>query len=108
VAKAEQIIELLKSHLYGDEKRFYAIAMQVAAHEARLGHEKLAKELHDLIDQAKEKQATLKAQASVISFVQPKGELAHLLSAGYPEVKLSHLSFSDEINARLKRTSNTC
>jgi hypothetical protein len=67
MAKAEQIIELLKSHLHGDDKRFYAIALQVAAHEARLGHEKLAKELRDLIDQAKEKQTAFKTRSLSIN-----------------------------------------
>lgn len=41
MAKAEQIIELLRSHISGDDRRFFAIAMQVAAHEAQQGHEKL-------------------------------------------------------------------
>lgn len=29
MAKAEQIIELLRSHISGDDRRFFAIAMQV-------------------------------------------------------------------------------
>ncbi len=58
MAKAEQIIELLKSHISGDERRFYAIAMQVAAHEAQQGHEKLAQELKRLVDKAKDKWST--------------------------------------------------
>lgn len=103
MAKAEQIIELLKSHLDRDDKRFYAIAMQVAAHEACLGHEKLAKELKALIDQAKERHSVLQSQATVISLAQPKGELAQLLTASYPEVSLSKLTFSDDISTHLKR-----
>ena len=40
MASAEQLKALLKSHLEGDEDRFFSVAMQVAAHEARLGHGK--------------------------------------------------------------------
>ncbi|WP_295584288.1 hypothetical protein [uncultured Lamprocystis sp.] len=47
---ADQLKALLKSHAEGDEERFYSIAMQVAAHEARAGHGKLATELRSLID----------------------------------------------------------
>ena len=49
MASGEQIKALLKSHLEGDDDRFFAVAMQVAAHEARLGHGKLAKELRAMV-----------------------------------------------------------
>ena len=58
MASAEQLKALLRSHIEGDEGRFLSIAMQVAAHEAKLGHGKLAEELRDMIDAVKAK-ATL-------------------------------------------------
>lgn len=42
MASAEHLKALLKSHMEGDDDRFFSVAMQVAAHEARLGHGKLA------------------------------------------------------------------
>ena len=48
MASAEQIKALLKSHIEGDDERFLSVAMQVAAHEAKLGHGKLAVELRAL------------------------------------------------------------
>ena len=53
MASGDQIKALLKSHLDGDDDRFFAVAMQVAAHEARLGHGKLAEELRAMVDEAK-------------------------------------------------------
>ena len=53
MASANQLKALLKSHVEGDDERFYSIAMQLAAHEAKIGHGKLAEELRDLVDQAK-------------------------------------------------------
>lgn len=103
MAKADQIIELLKSHIKGDNNRFYSIAMQVAAHEARQGHEKLASELKGLIDQAKEKQSVLSAQSSVVSLLQPKGELSQLLSAEYVDTRFAELTFSPEVSMRFER-----
>ena len=50
MASAEQIKALLKSHMDGDDDRFFSVAMQVAAHEARLGYDKLAEELRAMID----------------------------------------------------------
>ena len=55
MARADQIKALLQSHSEGDDQRFYSIAMQVAAHEAKRGHGKLAEELRDLIDKAKKR-----------------------------------------------------
>lgn len=97
MAKAEQIIELLKSHMNGDDGRFYAVAMQVAAHEAQQGHEKLAQELKTLIDKAKEK------KSAVVSFLQPKGDLANLLSAEYSKTTFAQLTFSENITDRFHR-----
>ena len=75
MTSAEQIKALLKSHLEGDDDRFYSVAMQVAAHEARLGHGKLANELRAMIDDAKERRGA----GSSVPIGRPRGELANLL-----------------------------
>jgi hypothetical protein len=60
VATADQIKALLQSHVTGDDDRFYSIALQVAATEARQGHANLARELRDMVDEARQKaRATL-------------------------------------------------
>jgi hypothetical protein len=53
VASSEQIKALIKSHISRDDGHFLSVAMQVAAHEAKLGHGKLAEELREMIDAAK-------------------------------------------------------
>ena len=53
MAAAEQIKSLIKSFGDGDDSRFYATAMQIAASEAKRGHIALADELKKLIDNAK-------------------------------------------------------
>lgn len=47
---SRHIVALLQSHIAGDEERFLSVATQLAAHEARQGHGKLAQELRELID----------------------------------------------------------
>ena len=59
---ARHIVSLLKSHIAGDEDRFLATAMQLAAHEARQGHTKLAQELKELIDAAKAKEPAMRRE----------------------------------------------
>lgn len=100
MAKVEQIMRLLRSHVDGDSERFYSIAMQVAAHEAKRGHEKLAQELKKIIDEAKIKNTN---NNPVVSLVQPRGELAQLLSAEYTKIKLSELTFAEELRNNFER-----
>lgn len=100
---ARHLIALLKSHIAGDEVRFLSTAMQVAAHEARQGHGKLAQELRDLIDGAKAKGAALEKKAGPVPIVQPKGELANLLTAHYPDTRLVDMVLLESLDLQLKR-----
>lgn len=52
MSSARHMIALLKSHLEGDDKEFLSVAMQAAAHEARLGPGAIAQQLRDLIDKS--------------------------------------------------------
>ena len=63
----------------------YAVAMQLAAHEARLGHGKLARELRTLIDEARDQAPSGRKRApQPVPLALPRGELAGLLSVSYP------------------------
>lgn len=103
MSTARQIIALLKSHVEGEEQQFYSAALQMAAHEARQGHGKLAQAIRELIDQAKSRSSAVERRTSPVPLVQPKGELAALLSARYPDTKLSDMVLSTELETRLKR-----
>lgn len=52
MATSAQIRALFESYLEKDDGRFITYGMQIAAHEAKLGHGKLAQELRDLLDKA--------------------------------------------------------
>ena len=104
MATAEQLKALLKSFSEGDEDRFYAVAMQVAAHSARQGHGKLAQEMRELIDEAKAKGGPpRRGERSPVPVVQPRGELAGLLSVSYPKTRLADMVLEPKLNARLGR-----
>ena len=53
MATAEQIKALIRSHGSDDTERFYALALQVAAHEAQQGHGALAHEIRAIVDNAR-------------------------------------------------------
>lgn len=104
MANAEQIKALVKSHLDGDEDRFLTIAMQLAASAARHGHGKFAEELKTLVDLAKSKSIAQQPQKSApVPVVQPRGELAGLLSVQYSKLRLTDLILDNSISERLHR-----
>lgn len=104
MANADQLKALLQSHLEGDNKRFYSVAMQVAAHEAKRGYGKLAEDLRSLVDQAKAKQSILSASTkNTVPISRPRGELANLLSVSYPKSRLSDMVLNTELSQQLNR-----
>lgn len=109
MASSEQLKALIKSHITRDDGHFYSVAMQVAAHEAKLGHGKLADELRDLIDAAR---ARLDQDASgkVVPIAsargapaKPRGELASLLTVSYPANRLGDMVLDDLASSQLQR-----
>ena len=104
MASANQLKSLIKSHIEGDEERFYSIAMQLAAHEAKIGHGKLAEELRDLVDQAKARRSmSPKETGKTVPIGRPRGELAGLLSASWPKHRLGEMVLDEHLEYQLKR-----
>jgi len=103
MASAEQMKALLKSHIDGDEAHFYAVAMQVAAHEAKVGHSRIAHELRALIDAAKAHKQPLQDTRRAVPIAQPRGELSALLSVSYPKLRLPDMILDENVHDRLVR-----
>ena len=103
MATAKQLRALVKSYGEKDDEHFYSVAMQLAAHEARLGHGKLALELRSLIDDAREKRSALRRPPAPVPLAAPRGDLVGLLSVGYPDVRLEDMILPEEVQRKLKR-----
>ncbi|MEO5626400.1 MAG: AAA family ATPase [Dokdonella sp.] len=103
MASAEQLKALLKSHIDRDDRQFYSVAMQVAAHEAKVGHGKLAEELRDMIDAAKTRAFSDEQHGKLVPLARPRGELANLLTVTYPKSRLADMVLDPRIAAQLQR-----
>ncbi|HEX2828756.1 MAG TPA: ATP-binding protein [Burkholderiales bacterium] len=102
MASAEQIKALLKSHIEGDDQRFFSVAMQVAAQEAKLGHGQVAEDLRTLIDEAKTRHGN-RSQDGAIPIRRPKGDLANLLAVSFPKARFSDIVLDDTLAKQLQR-----
>lgn len=102
MARAEQMKALLRAYAGNEDAQFISVALQVAASEAQRGHTKLAQELRDLIESARMPSSS-RASARAHPIVQPRGELAELLAARYPQQHLMQMVLSDEVSGKLER-----
>lgn len=105
MASADQLKALIKSHISRDDGHFYSVAMQVAAHEARQGHGRLADELISMLDKGKAKLAGDKNGKLVplANAAKSRTELGNLLSVSEPGYHLSDVILEKSAQAQLNR-----
>ena len=103
MATSEQLKSLIESHLKADDPHFLAVAMQVAASEAKLGHTRVAQEIRALIDEAKAREGVKTLSRGAVPLAQPRGEIASLLSVSYPALRLSDMILDSDVYDRLTR-----
>ena len=96
MATAEQIKSLVKAYAEGDDERFKTVVLQIAAHEAKMGHDNLARELKRHID----KNVVRRANVVQLTSVNP------MLSMSMPSHDISELIVSEEISDKIKRILN--
>ncbi len=102
MATAEQLKALVRSYTEGDDDRFLAVAMQIAAHAARSGKKKLAQELQALVDEAK-RRGPLEVRPRSVPIVRPDSDLAGLVTATFPKTRLADMVLSAPTRGRLDR-----
>lgn len=99
MASAQQLIGLVKSHAEGDERRFFDLAMQLAAAEEQKGHTRLAEQLRQWADAGLAPQGP--AAGKITPITAPRGDLGAFLSAGYSETRLNDLILPAHLSEEL-------
>jgi len=94
MATAEQIKSLIQSHFDRNEERFKTIVLQIAAYEAKRGHNTIAREIRDLVDKAKYN------SNRVIPFNR---ELNELVLSTISSHRFSELVVPNEMKVRVER-----
>lgn len=95
MATADQIKALINSHFDDKDERFYSVALQVAAHEAKQGHITLANEIKTLLDKNKKKNDAV--------YISISPELVGVVLVEESETLLSSMVISTELRDRIKR-----
>ncbi|MEE4211959.1 MAG: ATP-binding protein, partial [Parvularcula sp.] len=99
MSNARQILALLESRASGDEEGFFAIALQIAAAEARQGRRTNAEALRAAVEKARRADADA---ASEIRLGAVEGEMADLLEHRTPRFRMKDVVLGEELNAQLQ------
>jgi SpoVK/Ycf46/Vps4 family AAA+-type ATPase len=100
---AQQLLALIKSHVRGDNERFYSLALQLAASEAKKGHSLVAEQLRELLEQAKSPRPRVAESHGPVPVPSVRTDLASLISVTYPSIRLNHMVLRDDLLGQLKR-----
>lgn len=96
MATADQIKSLVKAYVDKNDDKFKTVVLQIAAHEAKIGHDNLARELKKQMDKIGTK------RASVVQLTPT----SPMLNMSFPGNDISELIVSDEINEKIHRILN--
>lgn len=96
MATGDQIKSLVKAYVDQNDDKFKTVVLQIAAHEAKIGHDNLARELKAQIDKLGSRRAS-------IVRLTPQNPML-LLSV--PDYDLSELIVSDDISDKIHRILN--
>jgi SpoVK/Ycf46/Vps4 family AAA+-type ATPase len=99
MASSQHIKALLRSHLERDDERFLSVVLQVAAHEARAGHGRLALDLRELVEEARQQARA----ASAVPIARGRKDASGLLYATTPKLRLADLIVPPTVKDRLQR-----
>lgn len=100
MANAEQLRNLIESFAEGDDGRFRAVAMEIAASAAKRGQRDLATELRALVDRSREV-ARGGTVPRAVPITRPSSQVSELLAVTFPKVRFSHMVLSEAILGRL-------
>ena len=96
-----QILSMLRSRAEGDEDQFLAIALQVAAAEARQGHRSTAEQLRAAVEDVRQSGGDIPTVS--VSMSQPRGDLEGLLDLREPILRLRHVVLAKSLREKIDR-----
>lgn len=94
MATIEQVKALMRMHFEGDNEKFKSITLQIAAHEAKIGHTASAREIKDLIQNPK-----YIAKQNMVRYP----ERCEMLEQRSSDTRLSDLVLSEGLEGKVNR-----
>lgn len=94
MATMEQVKALLRSHFENDNEKFKTVALQIAAHEAKMGHASCARDIREIVQNPK-----YSAKNKVIKL----NSRSEMLEERISDFRLKDLVLSESLNIKIIR-----
>lgn len=102
MASSKQLLGMIRSHATGDEANFFAIAEHIAADAAKAGRGRMAEDIRTLVGNLRDEAAHRRPDSRPTPIFAPRGELAGILHASYPETRIDDLVLCAPLDGRLR------
>ncbi|MGC5796157.1 AAA family ATPase [Sphingomonas sp. NFX23] len=102
MASSKQLMGMIRSHAAGDESMFLSIVEHIALDAERAGRGRMAGEIRTLVGNLRSEAASRRPATRPTPIASPRGELAGLVRATYPETRISDLVLSDSAESRIR------
>jgi SpoVK/Ycf46/Vps4 family AAA+-type ATPase len=100
---ARQLIGMIRSHAAGDHDRFLSIVEEVANEAQRAGKKRVADDIHKLLANVRSSAKGDVAHFRPTPLAKPRGELAGLIKASYPDTRLGDLVLNPDLSRKISR-----
>lgn len=97
MATIEQVKALMRMHFEGNDEEFKTISLQIAAHEAKIGHTASAREIKDIVQNVK-----FNSVKKISKFINK----IDTLEQKYAEYKFDDIVLTEELEGKLVRILN--
>lgn len=99
MSNTKQILAMLESRADDDDEQFFAIALQVAASEARSGRKTTAEQLRFAVEKARGQAG--RGASVAVPFASPRGDLADLIELRNPTHTLDNVTLNPSLRSRI-------
>jgi SpoVK/Ycf46/Vps4 family AAA+-type ATPase len=107
MASANQVKLLVKNFIARDDRKFLSIVLQIAAHEAKIGHTNFAEELRQLVEKAKltnlnnQNDSFPKIVSSSTAVINHSS--SDLFTVAHPTTSLNEIILAEDVHVKIKR-----
>lgn len=102
MASSRQLMGMIRSHAAGDDSGFLAIAEHIASDAEKAGKVHMAGQIRGLVGNLRAEVASRRPASRPTPIAAPRGELAGLMRAAYPEARLTDLVLADDLSRRIR------
>lgn len=102
MTSTRHVIDMIRSHAAGDDDQFLSVAESIAEEAGRAGRNRVAGDIREVVESVR-RHLDDKRSARPVPMVSPRGELAGLVRASYPDIRASDLVLGPDLERRVNR-----